>query len=584
MEKRVITLLDIDYVTDNIPVIRLFGKDQDKKPVIALDRSFRPYIYAVPSHLDPCLDELRELGFEKLEVVNKKDLGRPIEVIKIVLKHPQEVPRIREKVKNLEHVQEIREHDIPFYRRYLIDNDLFPMSKIELKGHKIASSPLVASSDVEIIELDEPPRTIKSRFPELEILAFDIEVYNPHGMPNPERDEIIMISLYNGREERIISTEGRHLDFVELVEDEKEILEKFAETIKNSRPALLVGYNSDNFDFPYIRKRADLLGVKLDLGWDGSAIKSIRRGFATATTIRGTIHIDLYPVMRRYINLDTYTLERVYLELFGEKKVELPGDQLWEYWDNKTLRDELFEYSLGDVLATYKIAEKILPLNMEITRIVGQPLFDMTRMATGQQVEWFLIRKAFEYDELVPNKPSPSELQRRRTQRVVGGYVKEPEKGLHENIVQFDFRSLYPSIIISKNISPDTLTYDFEEECYVAPESGYKFKKKPRGFVPSIIGQILDERIKIKNRMKAAEDPMEKRILDVQQEALKRLANTMYGVYGYTRFRWYSVECAEAITAWGRKYIKKTIKEAEKFGFHTVYADTDGFYATYQKK
>ncbi len=577
-------LLDIDYVTvEDIPVIRLFGKDEDNRPIIALDRSFKPYIYAVPSDVDSCLDELEGAGFEDLEVMERKDLGRPIDVIKIILRHPQEVPRIREKVKSLEHVQEIREHDIPFYRRYLIDNDLLPMSKIELKGHSIESSS-ISSSDVEIIELDEPPRTIRSGFPELEILAFDIEVYNPHGMPNPEKDEIIMISLYNGREKRIISTEGGHLDFVELVEDEKELLENFAEIIKSSKPALLVGYNSDNFDFPYIRKRADLLGVKLDLGWDGSTIKSMRRGFATATTIKGTIHVDLYPVMRRYINLDTYTLERVYLELFGEKKVELPGDQLWEYWDNKSLRDQLFEYSLGDVIATYKIAEKILPLNMEITRIVGQPLFDITRMATGQQVEWFLIRKAFEYGELVPNKPSPSELQMRRTQRVVGGYVKEPEKGLHENIVQFDFRSLYPSIIISKNISPDTLTHDTGEECYIAPESGYRFRKKPRGFVPSIIGQILDERVKIKNQMRAAEEPMEKRILDVQQEALKRLANTMYGVYGYTRFRWYSLECAEAITAWGRKYIKKTIKEAERFGFHTVYADTDGFYATYRKK
>lgn len=195
------------------------------------------------------------------------------------------------------------------------------MSRIELEGHRIESSPIVKSSDVEIIELDEPPRTIRSRFPELEILAFDIEVYNPHGMPNPEEDEIIMISLYNGREERIISREGGHLNFVELVEDEKSIIERFAEIIKDSKPELLVGYNSDNFDFPYIRKRADLLGVKLDIGWDGSTIKSLRRGFATATTIKGTIHVDLYPVMRRYINLDTYTLERVYFELFGEKRL-----------------------------------------------------------------------------------------------------------------------------------------------------------------------------------------------------------------------------------------------------------------------
>ncbi|MBC7096621.1 MAG: ribonuclease H-like domain-containing protein, partial [Methanobacteriales archaeon] len=389
MVKEEMILLDIDYVTvEDVPVIRLFGKGEDKRPRIALDRSFRPYIYAVPSNTGSCLEELERAGFKELEVVKRKDLGRPVDVIKIILDHPREVPKIREKIRNLEHVREIREHDIPFYRRYLIDNGLFPMSRIELEGHRIESSPIVKSSDVEIIELDEPPRTIGSRFPELEILAFDIEVYNPRGMPNPEEDEIIMISLYNGREERIISREGGHLNFVELVEDEKSIIERFAEIIKDSKPELLVGYNSDNFDFPYIRKRADLLGVKLDIGWDGSTIKSLRRGFATATTIKGTIHVDLYPVMRRYINLDTYTLERVYFELFGEKKVELPGDQLWEYWDNETLRDQLFKYSLEDVMATYKIAEKILPLNMEITRIVGQPLFDISRMATGQQVEW----------------------------------------------------------------------------------------------------------------------------------------------------------------------------------------------------
>ncbi|MBU4548257.1 MAG: DNA polymerase, partial [Euryarchaeota archaeon] len=168
----------------------------------------------------------------------------------------------------------------------------------------------------------------------------------------------------------------------------------------------------------------------------------------------------------------------------------------------------------------------------------------------------------------------------RRGKSVEGGYVKEPEKGLHENIVQFDFRSLYPSIIISKNISPDTITTD-DQDSHIAPESGYKFLKEPPGFIPSVIGQVLDERSRLKRKMYESEDPMEKKILNVQQEALKRLANTMYGVYGYSRFRWYSIECAEAITAWGRDYIKKTMEKAKKFGFHSIYADTDGFYATY---
>ena len=105
--------------------------------------------------------------------------------------------------------------------------------------------------------------------------------------------------------------------------------------------------------------------------------------------------------------------------------------------------------------------------------------------------------------------------------------------------------------------------------------------KGPAGFVPSIIGNILRERVRLKTMMKESSDEEEKKFLNVQQEALKRLANSMYGVYGYSRFRWYRLECADAITAWGRDYIKKTMVKAEDFGFKPVYADTDGFYAVY---
>lgn len=87
-------LLDIDYVTvEDVPVIRLFGKGEDKRPRIALDRSFRPYIYAVPSNTGSCLEELERAGFKELEVVKRKDLGRPVDVIKIILDHPRKFQR-----------------------------------------------------------------------------------------------------------------------------------------------------------------------------------------------------------------------------------------------------------------------------------------------------------------------------------------------------------------------------------------------------------------------------------------------------------------------------------------------------------
>ncbi len=615
-------LLDIDYVTENDkPVIRLFGKEtgsgnssEDPNHIIALDRTFKPYIYVIPHDIDGALKQLEEIGLENTEIIVKKDLGRELEFIKVTLKHPQKVPKLRDSILALSMVKDIREHDIPFYRRYLIDKDLFPMSEIEITGEIVKSSRCVSSEakNISIVDLEKSPLPLVSEFPELKILSFDIEVRNPDGMPNPDKDEIIMIGLAgNFGVEKVISTKGEHLEYVEKVETEKEIIQRFVETVKTHQPDLIVGYNSDNFDFTYIRQRAKLLGVRMNLGIDESELKFMRRGFTNSATIKGLIHVDLYLVMRRYMNLDRYTLERVYLELFGEEKFDLPGDRLWEYWDQDgEALDQLFHYSLDDVVATYKIAEKILPLNMELTRIVGQPLFDMARMATGQQVEWFLMRKAFEDGEVAPNKPSSSQYSERRGKRAVGGYVKEPDTGLHENIVQFDFRSLYPSIIISKNVSPDTLVakaqgviecideeIDVQEnagsendsnncntndEYHVAPEYGYKFLKEPKGFIPSVIGQVLTERSRLKKKMNDSTDPMEKKILNVQQEALKRLANTMYGVYAYSRFRWYSIECAEAITAWGRDYIKKTMKKAERFGFHSIYADTDGFYATYK--
>ena len=113
-------------------------------------------------------------------------------------------------------------------------------------------------------------------------------------------------------------------------------------------------------------------------------------------------------------------------------------------------------------------------------------------------VEWYFIRKAYEIEDMVPNKPSSSQYSERRGKKAAGGYVKDPVKGLHENIVSFDFRSLYPSIIISKNVSPDTLIISECEDdmCFTAPEVGHKFAKSPVGFVPSIIGNILKERVR----------------------------------------------------------------------------------------
>ena len=595
MEENVV-ILDIDYVTyEDKPVIRLFSKKGDKN-IVLLDETFEPYLYVVPEDdVKECQKQILEsLDDVKIQEVVKKDFQVEKTFLKVTFLNPQQLTKSRDTLRDLNQVAHIREHDIPFYRRYLMDRDVIPMTEVKACGEKIDSFLKLDSKkqDLEIIKLTKPLERINDDLQDFRILSFDLEVRNPHGMPNPEVDEIIMIGVAsNFGINQVISTKTNSSDrddFVNQVADEKTMIETFIKIVKENNVDIIVGYNSDNFDFPYLKDRAKIYGIDLDLGMDNSNIKFIRRGFTNAVSFKGLIHIDLYLVMRKYMTLERYTLERVYYELFGEEKVDVPGEHIWEYWDSdSTQLDDLFDYSLDDVVSTLKIAQQTLHLNLELTRIVGQPLFDLSRMATGQQAEWFLVKEAYFDNEVVPNKPGGSNFAIRAAQENnEGGYVKEPEIGLHENLVQFDFRSLYPSIIISKNISPDILVVgdvDNVDDYNISPEHGLKFKKEPKGFIPSVIAKILNERFKIKKAMKASVDPTEKKTLDVQQQAIKRLANTMYGIYGFPRFRWYSYECAKAITSWGRQYIKKAMEKAQDYGFYAIYADTDGFYAKYKK-
>ena len=395
--QRNVVILDIDYVTyEGKPVIRLFSKEGDKN-IVLIDDTFEPYLYVVSDDIDECMQEIQDnIDVARVEKVTKKDFQMPMEFIKVTFKHPQELAKNRDALRDLETVMQIREFDIPFYRRYLMDRDVIPMTEVMATGEEIESFMDLDSTkqDLKIIKLTEKLERVPEYPQKFRILSFDLEVRNPHGMPDSQEDEIIMIGVAsNFGVNQVISTKtnsSERDDFVNMVDSEKAMIEEFVKIIKDNNVDIIVGYNSDNFDFPYLKDRAKILDVDLDIGMDDSAVKFIRRGYANAASFKGLIHVDLYLVMRRYMTLDRYTLERVYYELFGEEKIDVPGERIWQFWDNGGEElDNLFDYSLDDVVSTLKIAEQTLPLNLELTRIIGQPLFDVSRMATGQQAEWF---------------------------------------------------------------------------------------------------------------------------------------------------------------------------------------------------
>ena len=255
-----------------------------------------------------------------VEKVIKKDFQIEKEFLKVTFKHPQELAKNRDNLRDLESVIQIREFDIPFYRRYLMDRDVIPMTEVVAIGEELDSFLDLDSTkqDIEIIKLTEDLKRVEEYPHDFRILSFDLEVRNPHGMPNSEEDEIIMIGVAsNFGINQVISTKTNSPnrgDFVNQVGSEKEMIEEFVKIIKDNNIDIIVGYNSDNFDFPYLKDRAKILGVDF--------------------SFKGLIHVDLYLVMRRYMTLERYTFERVYYELFGEEKIDVPGDRIWEFWDN----------------------------------------------------------------------------------------------------------------------------------------------------------------------------------------------------------------------------------------------------------
>ncbi len=568
-------LIDADYETvEGKAVIRLFLRGERGESLTVYDDSFSPYFYALPGD-EPEKVKERIISADEgkvirsIEIENRSFFGKPVVALRIMVRHPQDVPRIRERIRNVEGVDLVLEHDILFVRRYLIDRDIRPLTWLSME---------VEERDGRLFLRSVSPS--EGEPPALRVAAVDIEVYNPKGAPRSKQDPIIMVSIAaNDGTEKVLTwkpVDGEA--YVEVLENEREMLLKFAELIQEGDYDVIVGYNTDSFDFPYIRDRAKKLGISLALGRLKAELEVSRRGALPEARIRGRAHVDLYPIVRRHVKLNSYVLESVVEELLGIKKEKIDGDKLFEYWDAGGERRALLaRYSLEDARVTLSLAEKFLPLYYELSTIVGQSLNDVARMTTGQLVEWLLMRFATARGELIPNHPAGEEYAARASETYAGGYVREPKRGLVEHIAVFDFRSLYPSIIVSHNIDPSTLIIGNCKENR-APGLDYCFSTEREGFIPQILKGLIQRRAEIKQQMKQASEE-KRRMLDVSQQALKILANSFYGYMGYPRARWYRRECAESVAAFARMYIKQVMRIAEEeFGLEVVYGDTDSLF------
>lgn len=580
-------LLDAEYVMENEkPVVRLWGKTDNRKSILVLDETFEPYFYVEPkepkgiSKLAKKIEKLELEGekVKKVEVVEKIQMGEKKKFLKVTIEKPPNVPKFRDMVKDWPEVREEYEYGISFYKRYLIDKKLLPMEWIEVEGEEIKTD---ARTDIVInAKTIKPVETEKH--PNLKILVFDIEVVEETG--------IIMISIMTNKGFKKAISYGKKTTGVEIVSNEREMVERFMQYIDREDPDIIVTFNGDRYDFPRLEEAMGKYKIKLNLGRDKKYVLFRRRGRISAAKIKGRVHIDLYDfiehILSPSLSTEVLTLDRVAQELIGKGKERIDWSEIEEAWKQGKIK-RVADYCLNDSNLTLKLAEQLLPQIFEISKITGQIPFDAARMTYSQLVEWLLIRKAFEKNIVAENRPKFDEVQRRRIAKSYeGGYVLTPKEGIHEKIALFDFRSLYPSVIVTHNISPDTLECGHSECRKNLPleEHAHYFCTKRKGFVSEVIRELIEKRIEVKNKMRRANPrTLNYRMLYERQYALKILANASYGYYAYPGSRWYSKICAETAAAFGRMYIKKVIDMAKK-RFGVIYGDTDSLFVKIKSK
>lgn len=538
-------LLDLASEQSGEPAISLWMKAGDGSTWLARMRYTQSFYLVGDLDKAVRLLEAEDLTFERC---SRRIRGRPVEALRVYVDREDLEDYVESLLKRMTGL-EAYEDDVRVTVKYLIDAGLGPCSWLEVDGLEAGVEDGVRLLECRGIRAAEnaPP-------PALKTMAMNLVVFGEKGSPRAERDPIRLITLY--------FDDGRS---VQLEGDEAEIIKQFVSTVRETDPDIIAGFGLNRFQWSYLMERAKRFGVRLAVGRLGAEPRMSVHGHVS---IRGRLNVDLEDMARDVPELTVETLEEFVKYLGIDVRLDTIEEyELGDFWEHDRARVK--KYSMQRAEAILKAFDAIREFVFSLSELTGMPADYVLTASAGFRVESYLMRLAPHVGELIPRRVEIMHIS------YPGGLVKEPIRGMHEDVAVLDFRSMYPSLIIRYNISFDTLSDDGEN---VAP-SGHRFRMSPEGFLPKALKMLLEERRRIQERLKTAlHGSVEARILDARQRAVKIIANAVYGYTGWSGARWYSREVAEATTAWGREAIASTIRKAEELGMNVIYSDTDSVF------
>jgi DNA polymerase, archaea type len=539
-------------------VVELYGRTPDGEAVVARYYDFRPYFLLT----DPT-EEVRNRLRQDPQVVSVVDEtvfldGADRAAIRVTIQSPWLVPEYREKYRRPPPDSGLLSCDIPFVHRFLYDKGLGLYVHVEGEEeppeirarYTVPTVVRVVHDEGHDITPAEPFR------PALRVLAFDIE------NAIKERTIFTICGVAEGGSKPRSSFRISNAD-------EGQILKEFVRIIATEDPDVITGYNIGGYDFPLLIERAKALKVgDLHLGRDGTAVRDMGQRLWRAS---GRVIADAWWSARQQLRPKQESLEFVSRILLNDTKIDVDRRNISEEW--KKDRERVMEYCEKDADLALRIHQR-LRMNekaADMASVAHLPMEEGMNGRTSLFVDALLIPTADRHHVGVP----PSHFAG-RAEAIEGGYVHAIKPGIYRWVVVLDFKSMYPSIIISKNICFTTLS---PVGTTVSP-SGAKFLTpdiRP-GIIPEILQRLLTERDNFRSLGRKAEAPELKQYYDGLQNAVKILMNSFYGVLASSFYRFTNKDIGAAITSFARESITHVISTLEGQGIEVVYSDTDSVF------
>ena len=530
------------------PVIHLYGILEDGTPCLIRDDRFRPRFYI----LQQDSQRAHELGATNQSATSRRSIEEA-ELLCVEVAQPGQTPGLRNRL--LAAGIDCFEADIPYALLYLMENGVQGSFQVE-------GEPQLDSRRGCI--WDNPKISPARVAPELRVLSIDIET-------DPKASQLLSIALYGESISEVLllhrspdPTPASSIPFP----DQRELVTAFSQRVRDLDPDVLTGWNVIDFDLNVLVQIARREGVALELGRDSGLLRmrSSRTPWRSHdAVIPGRQVLDGIDLLRSsFIRMEEYSLDFVAHQVLGEGKTLATKGQPSEILELYHQDLERFvEYNLTDARLALEILQKLelFSLTVERSLLTGLPpnrmgasiaSFDflyLTQLHRQQRIA-HSVRRA------IPPLPASNE----------GGHVLEPTPGLYENVLVFDFKSLYPSIIRTFQIDPMGRISGTPNEPSIQAPNGAQFRRI-KGILPGLLDELFPRR-------EAAKQRGDK----VASHAIKILMNSFYGVLGTTACRFYHPQLAGAITSFGKTLLLWCKTLLEEWNFEVIYGDTDSLF------